>query len=102
LEEELKDYAAYKLDLETEDFIEIDTEGKLLVDLLDSKSVFIFLDQFSKTLWLWHGSEAEPRLKFIAARKSSNLRDRIAIDYKISAIDEKTEPDEFKFLIGLD
>lgn len=102
MEEELKDYVVYKLDLESEEYIEINPEGKLLIDLLDSNSVLIFLDQLSKTLWLWHGSEAEPRLKFIAARKSSNLRDRIAIDYKISAIDEKTEPDEFKFLIGLD
>jgi hypothetical protein len=101
MEAELKDYAVYKLDSESEDFEELHTEGKDLTTYLDSNSVLIFLDQISKVLWLWHGTNTSPRLKFIAARKSPNLRDRVAIDYKISAIDENMEPDAFKLLVGL-
>ncbi|MBD3216319.1 MAG: hypothetical protein GF311_27140 [Candidatus Lokiarchaeota archaeon] len=101
MEAELKDYAVYKLDSESEEFEELHTEGKLLTNFLNSDSVLIFLDQLSKVLWLWHGANTTPRLKFIAARKSPNLRDRVAIDYKISAIDENREPERFKLLVGL-
>lgn len=102
MEAELDDYAVYKLDSESEEFEEINTEGKKLANLLNSDEVLIFLDRVSKVLWLWHGANTSPRVKFIAARKSSNLRDRVAVDYKISAIDEDKEPKRFKFLIGLE
>jgi len=100
MEAELKDYAVYELDVESEEFEEVDTDVNRLADLLDPNSVLIFLDQLSKILWLWHGKNTGPREKFIAARKSSHLRDQVAIDYKISAIDENKEPDQFKLLVG--
>ena len=96
-----KQFLLFKIEEEKEDFIEIEVEDVPIHVLLDPISIFVIVDHGNKEVWIWHGENASIRKKFIAAQKATEIRDNYGVDFKISAIDEGSEPAEFKNLIGL-
>jgi len=69
-------------------------------DVLTPEMVVLIVNDFDKKIWLWKGSNAKVRKKFIAARKSQDLRGERGLTYKVDSIDHGDEPAEFIQLIG--
>ncbi|WEU39881.1 MAG: hypothetical protein OdinLCB4_005275 [Candidatus Odinarchaeum yellowstonii] len=67
---------------------------------LKSNSVFIIVDDDKKRIWIWKGSEAPVRKKFISARAASQIREERGLNYKVSSEDEGEESDSFLKAIG--
>lgn len=95
-------FLLFKLDEEKEDFEEIKITVSPLSTLLDPKFIFLIVDPIDKEIWIWHGSNATIRMKFIATQKAPKIRDKYGVDFKISAIDEGDKSPKFKELIGLE
>ncbi len=81
------------------DVIEI-TGSRPIRDHLKSNSVFIIVDDDKKRIWIWKGSEAPVRKKFISARAASQIREERGLNYKVSSEDEGEESDSFLKSIG--
>ncbi|TET00087.1 MAG: hypothetical protein E3J90_04315 [Promethearchaeota archaeon] len=96
-----KQFLLFKIEEENEDFVEIEVEDGPIHMLLDKFFIFIIVDPEEKKIWIWHGENASIRKKFIAAQKAPEIRDNYGVDFKITAIDEGSEPSEFKKLVGL-
>ncbi len=94
-------FLLFEIDEENEDFIEIEVEDGPIHVLLDSSSIFIIVDPLDKKIWIWHGAKAGIRKKFIATQKAPEIRDRYGVDFKITVLDEGSEPAEFRELVGL-
>ncbi|MEM2108979.1 MAG: hypothetical protein QW327_00580 [Candidatus Odinarchaeota archaeon] len=67
---------------------------------LKSGSVFIIVDDDKKKIWIWKGTEAPVRKKFISARAASQLREERGLNYKVYSEDEGEESDSFLKSIG--
>ena len=94
-------FLLFEIDEENEDFREIKDIDCPIQTLFDSFSIFIIVDPVDKEIWIWHGKNASIRKKFIATQNAPNIRDRYGIDFKILAVDEGSEPPEFKEIVGL-
>ena len=94
-------FLLFEIDEENEEFIEIEVEDGPIYTPLDSSSIFIIVDPINKTVWIYHGEKVSIRKKFIATQKAPNIRDRYGVDFKIIAVDEGSEPSEFKEIVGL-
>ena len=94
-------FLLFEIDEENEDFKEIEVEDGSIPILIDNFSIYLIVDPVNKEVWIWHGEKASIRKKFIAAQKATEIRDNYGVDFKISAIDEGSEPAEFKNLGGL-
>ena len=70
-------------------------------EILKSDSIYIIVDPYHKEIWIWNGKNANIRLKFIATQQAPSIRDTYGIDFKISAVDEGYEDDDFKDLIEI-
>ena len=81
------------------ELIETPVSG-LLKDILTPEMVVLVVQDITKKIWLWKGSNAKVRKKFIAARKSQDLRGEKGLTYKVESIDHGDEPEEFIKLIG--
>ncbi|MHA1798587.1 MAG: hypothetical protein ACTSVY_09085 [Candidatus Helarchaeota archaeon] len=81
------------------EYVEVPVSG-LLKDVLKPEMVVLIVNDISKKIWLWKGSNAKVRKKFIAARKSQDLRGERGLTYKVESIDQGDEPQEFIDLIG--
>ncbi|NHI91900.1 MAG: hypothetical protein EAX96_05315 [Candidatus Lokiarchaeota archaeon] len=81
------------------ELIETPVSG-LLKDILTPEMVVLVVNDITKKIWLWKGSNAKVRKKFIAARKSQDLRGEKGLSYKVESIDHGDEPDEFIQMIG--
>lgn len=80
-------------------------EGKFkthLYETLESNCIKLFIDSKHDRVWVWYGSNTTTRMKFIAAKLIPTLRDHYGMGFKIVAIDEGSEPSEFKIMIGLE
>jgi len=64
-------------------------------DILKPTSVIIVVDPDSKTIWLWKGSEAVVRKKFIGARVATKLRSEYGFNYTVKPTDEGDEKPQF-------
>jgi predicted regulator of Ras-like GTPase activity (Roadblock/LC7/MglB family) len=73
-----------------------------LYEVLDSDYIILFIDSKHSRVWNWYGSNTTTRMKFIASKSAFTIRDKYGKGFKIVAIDEGSEPLEFKFLIGLE
>jgi hypothetical protein len=71
------------------------TEVEISKDYLDSTIVFCVVDDDSKSIYLWKGSQAGVRRKFIGARVATNLRTEYGFNFKVRPIDEGEEPPTF-------
>ncbi|MHC1591621.1 MAG: actin depolymerization factor/cofilin- and gelsolin-like domain-containing protein [Candidatus Helarchaeales archaeon] len=69
-------------------------------DMLNSKMVALIVSDRHKKIWLWKGTQASVRKKFIGARKSQDLRGERGLSYKVESIDHGSEPQDFISVIG--
>jgi hypothetical protein len=86
--------------VETGELTDFPVKGELKTELKPER-VLIIVDDDEKVIWLWKGSDAGVRLKFIAARQGQAVRSTRGLAYKVNSIDGGDEPDEFLALLGL-
>jgi len=70
-------------------------ELELTKENLDSTKVLCVVDDSSKSIYLWKGSQANIRRKFIGARVATNLRSEYGFNFKVRPVDEGEEPPTF-------
>ena len=70
-------------------------EVELSKDELTSTIVVCVVDDETKSIYLWKGSQAGVRRKFIGARVATNLRTEYGFQFKVRSIDEGEEPPTF-------
>ena len=70
-------------------------EVELSKDELTSTIVVCVIDDETKSIYLWKGSQAGVRRKFIGARVATNLRSEYGFQFKVRSIDEGEEPPTF-------
>ncbi len=76
-------------------------EVELTKDDLDSTRVVCIVDGETKSIYLWKGSQAGVRRKFIGARVATNLRTEYGFQFKVRPLDEgEEEPTFFTALDG--
>jgi len=63
---------------------------------VDSKKVYILVNDDDKQIILWSGKEARTRIKFIGARLASSLRLEHGLSYKLIQVDEAVDEDFIK------
>jgi len=63
---------------------------------VDSKKVYILVNDDDKQIILWSGKEARTRIKFIGARLASSLRLEHGLSYKLVQVDEAVDQDFIK------
>ncbi len=71
------------------------TEVELTKDKLTSTIVVCVVDDETKSIYLWKGSQAGVRRKFIGARVATNLRTEYGFHFKVRPLDEGEEPPTF-------
>ena len=81
--------------------LEIDPEMKL-AELLKSNLILYFVDAVNFRSYIWAGSQTSTRMKFIAAQKAPNIRDKIGPAIKVVSVDEGEEALGFKVMLGLE
>ena len=86
----------FTFDKEREEFQEIDCDTNKINEVLKSDQINIIVNRHVKEIWIWNGSNAKVRMKFIATQEAPKIRDRYAIDYNIHTIDEGSETHLFK------
>ncbi|NVM55821.1 MAG: hypothetical protein HWN66_19130 [Candidatus Helarchaeota archaeon] len=69
-------------------------------DMLNSEMVVLLVVDAQKMIYLWKGSNAKVRRKFIAARVSQDLRGQKGLNYKVDSIDHGDEPAGFINIAG--
>ena len=70
-------------------------EVELTKDDLVSTKVVCIVDDETKSIYLWKGSQANIRKKFIGARVATNLRTEYGFHFKVRPLDEGEEPPTF-------
>ncbi|MFX1570722.1 MAG: hypothetical protein ACFFCV_20485 [Promethearchaeota archaeon] len=78
--------------------------GKLKKPLyknLDSDYILLLVDEARFKVWMWCGSNTTIRMRFLASKSAEVVRDRYGQEFEIVAVDEGSEPLEFKQMIGL-
>ena len=93
---------AFQLNDEEADFEELELEANVkLHEILNPKSLYYFIEPANYRSYIWAGSQTSTRMKFIAAQKAPNIRDKISAAIKISSVDEGDESIPFKVMVGL-
>ncbi len=67
---------------------------------MKNDEVLIVVDDEERRIWIWKGSEAPVRRKFIAARRASGIRDQRGLTYKIISEDHGSESEVFLEAMG--
>jgi hypothetical protein len=70
-------------------------EVEISKDDLTSTIVVCVVDDETKSIYLWKGSQAGVRRKFIGARVATNLRTEYGFHFKVRPLDEGEEPPTF-------
>ena len=96
-----KNLMLFELDENNESFNEVEIANKEIKEHLKSDLIYIIVSRHNKEIMIWHGSNTNIRMKFIATQEVPKIRDQFGIDYKISAIDEGDESFVFKQIAGL-
>ncbi len=96
-----KDLMLFEYDESVEGFEKVKVGDKEIREFLNSNLIYIVLNRYNKEILIWHGSNTNIRMKFIATQEAPKIRDRYGIDFKISAVDEGDESSEFKEIIGI-
>lgn len=94
-------FLLFKINEEEEIFNKIHLANDPIYTALDPLFIFIIVEPKEKLVWIWHGEKASIRKKFIATQKAPEIRDQYGVDFKITAIDQGSEPPEFKKFVGL-
>ncbi|MHA1671860.1 MAG: hypothetical protein ACTSV5_15000 [Promethearchaeota archaeon] len=96
-----KNSMLFEYDEGIEGFNEVKVVDKEIRELLNSNLIYIILNRYNKEIIIWHGSNTNIRMKFIATQEAPKIRDKFGIDFRISAIDEGDESSIFKEIVGL-
>ncbi len=100
---EAEEIRIFQLNEETDEFEEIKIEpNHQLHELLDSSRLLYFINPIQYKSYIWTGKQVSTRMKFIGAKKSAEVRDRIGPAIKITTVDEDDESLPFKILIGIE
>jgi hypothetical protein len=70
-------------------------EVEMTKDDLESTKVVCVVDDETKSIYLWKGTQAGVRRKFIGARVATNLRTEYGFHFKVRPLDEGEEPPTF-------
>ncbi|MHA1903224.1 MAG: hypothetical protein ACXADL_01445 [Candidatus Thorarchaeota archaeon] len=70
-------------------------EVELTKEDLSSTKVVCVVDDETKSIYLWKGTQAGVRRKFIGARVATNLRTEYGFQFKVRPLDEGEEPPTF-------
>jgi hypothetical protein len=70
-------------------------EVELTKDDLETTKVVCVVDDETKSIYLWKGTQAGIRRKFIGARVATNLRTEYGFHFKVRPLDEGEEPPTF-------
>jgi len=70
-------------------------EVQLTKEGLDSTKVVCVVDDETKSIYLWKGSQADIRRKFVGARVATNLRTEYGFHFKVRPVEEGEEPPTF-------
>jgi hypothetical protein len=70
-------------------------EVEISKDDLESTMVVCVVDDETKSIYLWKGTQAGIRRKFIGARVATNLRTEYGFHFKVRPLDEGEEPPTF-------
>ena len=93
----------FQMNEETTEFEEIEVNPEQpLYELLDSDILLFFVNPEKYQAYIWTGKNVSTRCKFIAAKKSGDLRDQIGPAIKISTVDDDDETLPFKIMVGLE
>ncbi|MCF2140762.1 MAG: hypothetical protein K9W44_11970 [Candidatus Lokiarchaeota archaeon] len=93
----------FQLNDEKAEFEELELDADVEISqLLKSEVVLYFIQPKTFRSYIWAGSQASTRMKFIAANAATRIRDKIGPAIKISTIEEDDEPKAFKILIGIE
>lgn len=102
-EKKKKPIQVFQLNDEKAEFEELELEeGVQLYEILNAKLILYFVNPETYRSFIWAGSEASTRMKFIAANKASSIRDRIGPAIKIQTVDQNDETLPFKIMVGLE
>jgi hypothetical protein len=93
----------FKLNMETTDYEEIMlTDDSLFHEMLDSSSIFLFLDPKHYKAYLWQGKNTSTREKFVSANRAGSVTRLFSRTMKIITIEEESEVLDFKILMGIE
>lgn len=70
-------------------------EVEITKDDLETTKVVCVIDDETKSIYLWKGTQAGIRRKFIGARVATNLRTEYGFNFKVRPLDEGEEPPTF-------
>ena len=70
-------------------------EIEITKDDLETTKVVCVVDDETKSIYLWKGTQAGIRRKFIGARVATNLRTEYGFNFKVRPLDEGEEPPTF-------
>ncbi len=68
-------------------------EVKITRSSLISNKVFCIVDPDTKSIYIWHGKNADIRVRFVGARVASSLRAREGPMYRVRPVEEGEEPE---------
>ncbi|MFW9832112.1 MAG: hypothetical protein ACFFD8_10105 [Candidatus Thorarchaeota archaeon] len=85
--------------VDTGEIVQI-TDGAPAKTHMKGDEVLIIIDDEERLIWIWKGTEAPVRRKFIAARRASGIRDQRGLVYKIMSEDEGQEDSKFLEAMG--
>ena len=93
----------FKLDVQEETYEELEiNEDNPIKELFKSDDIIFIVDSENSRVWIWKGSNANIKMKFLSTQIASKIRDRYGITYNITSVDEGSEPADLKELIELD
>ncbi|MFW9928592.1 MAG: hypothetical protein ACFFD1_04300 [Candidatus Thorarchaeota archaeon] len=67
----------------------------------DANEVYIVVDDVKRIIFIWKGSHAPVRKKFISARTASKIRQQYGLTFKVDSIDQAEEPSDFLELMNV-
>jgi len=92
----------YDFNENLDEFEELELDDTFSIpDLFLPITTLLLIDDKTKCVWLWIGRRTTIRVKFLAAYKSSTIRDKHCVYYKIKTVDQGHEPKKFKERFGL-
>ena len=92
----------YEFNENLDEFEELELDETFSIpDLFLPMATLLLIDDKMKCVWLWLGKRTTIRVKFLAAYKSSTIRDKHSLYYKIKTVDQGHEPQKFKERFGL-
>lgn len=83
---------------------EITRDDVPIKELLDSNECFILCDDDERIVYLWKGTGAKVRSKFIGARKMQDMRSQVGLNYRSISMDEDevNSEEHMEFLTAID